>query len=134
MRDDKDEWRMDPSVPGRMIEPGLVLYWFGAELFYANAGHFTSEVRRLVHESPSPVKWFVIDASAITAIDFSAGKALRELQQDLAKEGVTLAIARIQLRRDGDLERMGLLQAIGSDHIFGSRHECLQAYRSEMKL
>ena len=129
MRDDKDEWRMDPSVPGRMIEPGLVLYWFGAELFYANAGHFTSEVRRLVHESPSPVKWFVIDASAITAIDFSAGKALRELHDDLAKTGVTLAISRIQLKRDGDLEKMGLVKAIGVDRIFGSRHECIEAYR-----
>jgi high affinity sulfate transporter 1 len=129
MRDDKDQWRMEPAVPGKMVEPGLVLYWFGAELFYANAGHFAIEVRRLISESPSPVKWFVIDASAITAIDFSAGKALRELHDDLAKTGVTLAISRIQLKRDGDLEKMGLVKAIGVDRIFGSRHECIEAYR-----
>jgi high affinity sulfate transporter 1 len=133
MRDEKDEWRMDPVVPGKMVEPGLVLYWFGAELFYANAGHFVSEVRRLVSKSPTPVKWFVIDASAITAIDFSAGKALKELQQDLAKEGVTLAISRLTLRHNGDLERMGLLKVIGTNHIFISRHDCIQAYRSEIK-
>ena len=129
MRDDKDEWRMEPAVPGKMIEPGLVVYWFGAELFYANAGHFTSEVHRLIDESPMPVKWFVIDASAIPAIDFSAGKALKELQQDLAHAGIVLAISRIQLRRGGDLERMGLVKAIGLDRIFDSRHECLNAYR-----
>jgi MFS superfamily sulfate permease-like transporter len=133
MRDDKDEWRMDPVVPGKMVEPGLVLYWFGAELFYANAGHFVSEVRWLVSKSPTPVKWFVIDASAITAIDFSAGKALKELQQDLAKEGVTLAISRLQLRRNGHLESMGLLEVIGTNHIFISRHDCIEAYRSEME-
>src|SRR5215470_13627190 len=32
-----DRWRMEPAVPGRMIEPGLVLFWFGSDLFYANA-------------------------------------------------------------------------------------------------
>jgi high affinity sulfate transporter 1 len=129
MRDEKDDWRMEPAVPGRMIEPGLILYWFGAELFYANAGHFAIEVRRLINESPTPVKWFVIDASAIPAIDFSAGKALKELQQDLAQAGVVLAISRLQFRRGGDLERMGLVEVIGPGRIFGSRHECLEAYR-----
>jgi high affinity sulfate transporter 1 len=129
MRDEHDEWRMEPAVPGKMIEPGLVVYWFGAELFYANAGHFTSEVRRLVSESPTPVKWFVIDASAITALDFTAGKALKELQQDLAQAGVVLALSRMQLRRHGDLEKMNLVTAIGLDRIFNSRHACIEAYR-----
>jgi high affinity sulfate transporter 1 len=129
MRDEHDEWRMEPAVPGKMIEPGLVVYWFGAELFYANAGHFTSEVHRLVAESPTPVKWFVIDASAITALDFTAGKALKELQQDLAEEGVVLALSRMQLRRHGDLEKMNLVKAIGPNRIFNSRHACIEAYR-----
>jgi high affinity sulfate transporter 1 len=133
MLDDKDQWRMEPAVPGKMIQPGLVLYWFGAELFYANVGHFISEARRLISESPTPVKWFVIDASAITAIDFTAGKALKELQQDLAQTGVVLAISRVQLRPHGELERLGLVKAIGLERIFGSRHECLEAFRSQTK-
>ncbi|HEY1489922.1 MAG TPA: SulP family inorganic anion transporter, partial [Verrucomicrobiae bacterium] len=132
MHDDRDGWRLEPAVPGKMIEPGLVLYWFGAELFYANAGHFTSEVHRLTTESPTPVKWLAIDASAITAIDFSAGQALKELQQDLAKAGIVLAVARAQFRPHGDMEKLGLIKAIGVDRIFDSRHACLEAYRSEL--
>jgi len=77
------------------------------------------------------VRWLVIDASAISGIDFSAGRALAELQQDLAKAGVTLAIARVQLRPGGDLERMGLVKLIGANRIFPSRRACLEAYRSE---
>lgn len=129
LQDVQDHWRMEPAVPGRMIEPGLVLYWFGAELFYANAGHFADEVRRLAAESPTPVKWLAIDASAITAIDFSAGKAIKELQQDLTGAGVVLALARVQSRPRGDLEKLGLIKAIGADRIFDSRHACLEAYR-----
>ena len=129
LRDDRDHWRLEAATPGRMIEPGLVLYWFGAELFYANAGHFASEVRRLVAESPAPVKWLAIDASAITAIDFSAGKAVKELQQDLAKQNVVMALTRVSGSLQRDLNRLDLARVIGAKRIFDSRHECLEAYR-----
>ena len=66
----------------------------------------------------------------MTDLDFSAGRALAELQQDLAKAGVVLAMARMQLKRDGDLERMGLVELIGANRIFSSRRACLEAYRS----
>jgi high affinity sulfate transporter 1 len=131
VHDVEDRWRLEPAVPGRMIEPGLLLYWFGAELFYANAGFFTSEARRLVDESPTPVKWLAIDGGAITSIDFSAGKAIRELQQDLARMGVVLAFARVQSWPRRDLEKLGLIQAIGPDRIFASRHACLEAFLAQ---
>jgi high affinity sulfate transporter 1 len=131
LQDEADQWRMEEAVPGKMIEPGMVMYWFGSDLFYANAAFFSEQAHKLVTESPTPVRWLVIDASAITGIDFSAGRALAELQQDLAKAGAVLAIARIQLRRGGDLERMGLVKLIGANRIFKSRRACLEAYRSE---
>ena len=131
LQDEADQWRMEEAVPGKMIEPGMVMYWFGSDLFYANAAFFSEQMLKLVYESPSPVRWLVIDASAISGIDFSAGRALAELQQDLAKAGVTLAIARVQLRPGGDLERMGLVKLIGANRIFPSRRACLEAYRSE---
>jgi high affinity sulfate transporter 1 len=131
LQDEADQWRMEEAVPGKMIEPGMVMYWFGSDLFYANAAFFSEQVLKLVYESPSPVRWLVIDASAISGVDFSAGRALAELQQDLAKAGVTLALARIQLKRGGDLERMGLVKLIGTNRIFNSRRACLEAYRSE---
>jgi SulP family sulfate permease len=30
-------WHLNPVVPGAITEPGLVLYRFGAPLYYANA-------------------------------------------------------------------------------------------------
>ena len=37
----------------------------------------------------------------------------------------------LQMRPRGDLERMGLVQLIGPSRIFGSRHECIEAYRTD---
>lgn len=132
MRDEADHWRMAETVPGKMIEPGLVMFWFGSDLFYANAEFFVEQARKLVNESPSPVRWLVIECSAITGIDYSAGLALVELQQDLAKAGVVLALTHVEPGRHGDLEQMGLIKLIGENRIFQSRRACVEAYRSEV--
>jgi MFS superfamily sulfate permease-like transporter len=132
LHDEKDHWRMEEAVPGRMLEPGLVMFWFGSDLFYANAGYFAEQVRKLVDESPSPVRWMVIDVSAITGLDFTASRAVAELHDDLAKEGIVLALARVPFTRYDSLERVGLVKLIGTNRIFDSRMTCLQAYRSEV--
>lgn len=131
LHDATDRWRMEEPVPGKMTEPGLVMYWFGADLFYANAAFFSQQVRRLVNESPSPVRWLVIDSGAITGIDYSAGRALTELFQDLRKAGVVVALTRAQVRTQGHLERFGLKKLVGDNFIFESRHACLKAYEAD---
>ena len=77
------------------------------------------------------LRWLVIDASAITGLDFAAGRAMADLQQDLAKEGVVLALIVVKVRHHGDLERMGLINMIGAKWIFDSREACVDGYRLE---
>lgn len=131
VRDDADHWRIENPVPGKQAEPGMVMFWFGAGLFYANVAYFAEQARKLVHLSPSPVRWLVLDARAVTELDFSAGRALTELHQDLKHDGVVFAMIVTTLKHQDDLERMGLDKLIGEHHIFGSRYDCVQAYRSE---
>ena len=132
VREAKGHWRLEEnSLTGKMPEPGLMIYWFGADLFYANVAFFVEQVRELVEESPSPLRWLVIDASAITGLDFTAGRAMADLQQDLTKEGVVLALIVVKVRHHGDLERMGLINMIGAKRIFDSREACVDAYRLE---
>ena len=127
-----DHWELvEDLAPGSMVAPGLVMYWFGADLFYANVALFSTQARKLVHDSPSPVRWLAIDASAITDIDYSAAQGLAELQQDFAKAGVTLAMIIVKVRHQGKLERMELLDLIGSNRIYTSRGDCLAAYLAE---
>ena len=38
-----DIWQVVPAVPGAVTKPGLVIYRFGAALFYANAGLFAEQ-------------------------------------------------------------------------------------------
>jgi high affinity sulfate transporter 1 len=131
VRDVTGHWSLEKPVPGKMIEPGLVMFWFGRDLFYANAAFFAEQARKLVDDSPSPVRWLAIDATAITGLDFSAGRAVAELQQDLAKAGVALVLVEVPEKHHEDLERMGLVELIGAGRIFDSKHTCVAAYQLE---
>ena len=130
LADPVEHWRMEAVVPGKMIEPGLVMYWFGAELYYANANYFSEQVLHLVARSPSPVRWLVVDAGAIADVDYSAGKTLRELQRECAERGVALVLTRVSESLRADLDRQQLTDAIGVHRIFGSRRDCLAAYQA----
>jgi sulfate permease, SulP family len=88
-------WTSVPATPGAQTEPGLVIYRFGADLFYANGHRFTDEVRTLVEHAPTPVRWFIVDADAITDLDYSAARSIRELLDDLARRNVTMIFARV---------------------------------------
>ncbi len=128
LHDSIEHWRMEEAAPGKMIEPGLVIYWFGADLYYANANYCSEQARMLVSRSPTPVRWLVLDTGAIADIDYTAGNMLRELQHDLAKQGVVLALTRVSDALREGLQREQLTDVIGSNHIFGSRRDCIAAY------
>jgi sulfate permease, SulP family len=121
-------WRLIPAVPGAMTAPGLAIYRFGAALFYANAGRFSDEIRDLVGPSPSKLRWVVVDAGAITRIDYTAARVVRDLQRNLAERGVVLVFAHVQSDLKPDLERHGLTEIIGASRIFDRLHDAVDAY------
>jgi SulP family sulfate permease len=125
-------WHLDPVAPGDITEPGLVLYRFGAPLFYANANRFAEEVQMLAASAPPPLHWFVVDAGAITNVDFTAAVIVRQLQKDLAAQGVGLVFARVQSDLQPDFDRHHLTEAIGPSRIFNSLHAALAALRAKV--
>ena len=112
------------------VAPGLAVYRFGAALFYANAGMFADEIRGLAGPAPSRLRWLVVDAGAITNVDYTAAHVVRELQRDMAHRGVELVLAHVQSDLKPDLDRHRLTEAIGPNRIFDSLHEALAAYHS----
>jgi anti-anti-sigma regulatory factor len=89
-----------------------------------------AQVHKLVIESPVPVRWLVVDAGAITSIDYTAGGTLKELVKDLAHHGTALVFAHISRSLKGDLDRQGLTEIIGPDRQFETLRECLAAYEA----
>jgi high affinity sulfate transporter 1 len=131
VRDRDIHWRMEKVQPGIFVEPGVILYWFGTDLYYANAPHFCDEIRHLVSHSPG-VRAMIIDCGPITSMDFTAGRALMELHADLEARGVTMALTRVTEGLRRDLNRQCLTCEFGDQNIFRSRKQSLAAYRDTL--
>ena len=128
-RDDQGELTTAPASTGRPLEPGLVVYRFGVGLFYANAARFTEEAIALVDVSEPP-RWLVLLADAIDDVDFTGGKTLVELADQLQQRDVVFAVAGVRGTVASELERFGLTEKIGREHLFGSLEEAIAAYRA----
>jgi SulP family sulfate permease len=122
-------WDLKPVTPGVMTEPGLVLYQFGAELFYANANRFAEEVKAIVGTPPSQVRWLIVDAEAIIHMDYSAARMLVELQQELKDSGTQLGFARMHGGLELDFVRHQVAEVINPALVFRRLHQALSAFR-----
>ena len=86
-------------------------------------------MRTLVEHAPTPAHWFVVDAGAITNIDYSAAKSLRDLLDDLVHQGVGMVFARVRPSLRSDMDRHRVTAVIGERWIFSALHEALAAVR-----
>jgi sulfate permease, SulP family len=125
--DEAGRWLPMPAMPGLETEPGLVVYQFGADLFYANDKRFADEVHALIEHAPVTVRWFVIDAGAMTDIDYSAARSLRDLCDDLKRREIKLVFGRVNTYLRADMDRHGITLAIGEKFIFPTLHEAISA-------
>jgi len=74
------------------VAKGLLIYRFGAPLFFFNAGHFAARVHDLILAARPQVNFFLINAEAIVDMDYTAAEMLDELYNDLKSRGIVLGI------------------------------------------
>jgi MFS superfamily sulfate permease-like transporter len=120
-------WEPAEASPGMETAPGLIVYRFGADLFYANVDRFVDEASELIAKAPSPVRHFVIDAGAITDIDYSAAGALRDLFAELTEKRIDVVIGRVSAGLRSDLERHTIVETLGAGKIFPTLHQAFEA-------
>jgi len=124
---DDGMWVPVPAVPGIETAPGLIVYRFGADLFYANDHFFADDARHLIDRAPSAVRWFVVDASAITDLDYSAARSVGDLCATLKHGGIEVIFARVNRYLRSDMDRHGITPIVEARCIFSTLHEALLA-------
>jgi high affinity sulfate transporter 1 len=122
-------WHCIEAYPDARQLPGIVVFRWEAPLFFANAGAFRQEIRRLVREDrPS---WVVVQCEAITDIDVTAGEMLVQLDEELNGKGVHLAFAEMRSRIQDLTLRYGLLETLDRDHFYPTLDTALDEIRTE---
>jgi high affinity sulfate transporter 1 len=127
--DEAGHFRSVPPTPGVETEHGLVVYRFGAGIFYANAARLSDEVLGLVTVAEPP-RWFVIFSASIDDIDYTGGEVLVELADQLDRRGIQLAFADMRSRVRHQLDLFGVTAKIGEEHVFDSVENAIAAFRA----
>ena len=112
--------------------PGLIVYRFGAPLYFANVTLFEEEIEKLVAQSDTQVKWFVLDTEAMLDIDTTGAEVLHQVLTWLDSQGVTVALSRTNQTTTVLLEHYHLLELIGKDRLYPTNRHAIAAFRQEM--
>jgi SulP family sulfate permease len=105
---------------------GVVVFLFVAPLYYANADDFRAEVHRALADASPPPTLFVLDADAMSDIDYTGIKMLRTVLDELDASHITFALARAVGEVPRNLARSALIGRIGRDHVFHTVDEAVR--------
>ncbi|MFT4202236.1 SulP family inorganic anion transporter [Gordonia sp. (in: high G+C Gram-positive bacteria)] len=119
------------AAPGAQSMPGLIVFRYDADLFYANAGRFTDDVIGLIRAAPDPVRWLVLDCSSIADVDYSAARELNGLIDFVHARGAHFVLAGADAELQQTLKEEGILALINADHVFHGVGSAVRAYRVE---
>ena len=120
-----------PAEPGLQSVPGLIVFRYDAELFYANANRFADDVEALMQSAPDKPTWVVLDCSGIDDVDYSAGIALSNLVDYVHANDAHFALARADTQLVDTLDSLGTLDRFGRDHVFGNLEDAFAAFRAD---
>jgi SulP family sulfate permease len=110
---------------------GLVVYRFGAPLYFANATLFLDEVEQLLARAGSPARWFVLDAEAMVDVDTTGAQVLRQAITMVTKRGVTFAVSRADRSFRSWLEKYELMELIDPSRFYPTNRHAAAAFRED---
>ena len=111
-----DSWHDVERYASAQEREGIMIFRWEAPLFFANAGIFRQQVRRLVvKRRPS---WIVLQCEAITDIDVTAADMLKALDLELNAQGIHMAFVELRDRLSDRVKTYGLLETLDRDHFY----------------
>jgi MFS superfamily sulfate permease-like transporter len=125
-------WDAAPLESWKQALPGLAIYRFGADLYYANESRFSGDVHQIVRTADPPLRWLCLSAMMMADIDFSGSESLKQIRSELQGRGVELVISDLGDEVARQLERDGIIEAIGRDHVFDTFSDAASAFRQSL--
>lgn len=104
--------------PSAITVPGLLVLRPEENLFFANVEGLHDEVLRQLREARGPVKEVLLDLELTESLDVPSADMLRSLHDDLAHRGIVLSLARVHASTRRMMQRAGVLEKVGIDHVY----------------
>lgn len=121
-------YEYDAAHPGVQSEPGLIVFRYGGDLFFANANAFIDKVEDVVSSAKDPVRWLILDTSGISNVDYSASANVVDLLHYLDHRGIHVVFARPTPMMMTSLRHYGLAAPLKNVQIFTDLDAAIAAF------
>ena len=128
IQDDTMGWIEKPVRTRAQVMPGLMVYRFMHNMYYANTQTLMSEVVDLAKASSPALQWFCIDASAVNDVDFTAAGTLRMLHNTLSEMRIRVVFCEMIDEVRQEFDRSGLTAVFGEEAYFPAPKSLVTAY------
>ncbi len=98
--------------------PGSVVYRYDAPLFFGNADNFKNRVLAALAQAQPPVKYLVLNAEAIGAVDITSIEMLTDLHTELTQQGIELGWIGVKPQILAEFQLAGFVDRVGSKQFF----------------
>ena len=123
-------WHDVGDYPGARTIDGLVVFRYDSPLFFANADDFITRALEALDGATPPARWLLLNVEGIVEVDITGLDALAELQRRCEARGVRLALVRAKSELVDAMDRHGVLDTIGEEHVFPTLPTAVAAYQS----
>jgi MFS superfamily sulfate permease-like transporter len=127
-QDSTQGWQIKPVSDPEQAMPGLIIYRFMHNMYYANIQVLSEEVADLIKGANPPLSWFCIDVAAVNDVDFTAAETLRTLHDTLATQGIRLVFSEVTEDVQVDFDKSKLTELFGRDAFYSTCTAVVRAY------
>ncbi len=128
-----DKAVFENAKPGAETMPGLIVFRYDSELFYANANRFVDAVESVYSSAPHPVRWLVLDCSSVTDIDYSAAISVKGLIDYVHAHDAHFGIMGADPGLLTSMKTLGLMEDFTQDRVFHTFDDVVAAYEQDVK-
>lgn len=118
-----ETFRSIDECPDCEIFAGLLVVRFDAGLFFASADALEDRLRKLAQDSPGDLDSVVISFEGVDFVDSQGSEKIAKIHRLARTYDIELHLARVKPAVIALLERDGVTDLLGDDHIHGSVFE-----------
>ena len=123
-------FREADTNPGDEILPGVAVVRFDAGLFFATADALQDHLREVIQANPE-LTGIVLDCGGINFVDSQGAATMADVVTLAREAGINLRLTRLKPGPRAVLEREGVIDLIGADHIHGNIHRAVEAEQND---
>ena len=125
---DDGTYRDVSLYPQAETVPGLLIFRFDSPLIFSNSTCFTNELQRYIEAAETTVQEVLVNAETMNNMDTTGTDQLIMLREELEKDGVQLAFAKVKDPVREMMRMSGAEDAIGADNYYASVSAGVRAF------